>query len=65
MSRDETHTEENVTLLRETDKAILIEVRGEEMWIPFSQIDEITRYPSVSAVDVVMKRWIAREKGLL
>lgn len=64
MSRGETHTEVGATLIRESDAAILIEAQGEEMWIPTSQIEEITRYPN-GTVDVVMQRWIASKKGLL
>ena len=54
------------TIKHETDDAILLyyAAADEQYWIPFSQIDKITRYPDGHAV-VEMSDWIARTKGLL
>jgi hypothetical protein len=62
--------------LRETEKALLVDVEGEELWVPWSQVDceESSFQPgcategSVKEGDVgrlVLSQWIAREKGLV
>lgn len=50
----------------ETDDAILLydDASEQAVWIPLSQVDEIHRQKDNVAV-VVMRRWIAAEKGLL
>ena len=50
------------TLIRETDKAIYIEVGDERVWLPKSQIeffvtDTLTR--------VVLPQWLAVQRGLV
>lgn len=63
----------DVTLHRATDAAVLIEIDGEEYWIPFSQMapdEEIKcrqllandRMPT--AVSLSITRWIAEQKGI-
>ena len=51
---------------RETEKAILVMnyETGEELWLPISQVEKITRYPDGTAV-VSMTKWIATQKGLI
>lgn len=56
--------EAEFTVVRETDNAILLRTEdGEEVWVPFSQIDEIHRDRNGMA-RVVMSQWIAKQKGL-
>jgi hypothetical protein len=51
---------------RETEKAMLITDHrtGEDVWLPLSQVDKVTRNPDGTG-DVTISRWIAAEKGLL
>ena len=50
-------------ILRETDAALLLETPdGEEVWLPFSQIDRITRGKDFDSLEV--STWIAEKKGL-
>lgn len=58
--------EEEVTVLRETEAAILIEYENEEFWIPKSQIQEDSEVSGVGDVGTLsIPRWLAKEKGLL
>lgn len=54
------------TCLKETDKALLIEYEGEEIWIPKSQIvygdSEISSEGDEGVLAIT--QWIADEKGL-
>lgn len=51
---------------RETEKALLIvdQRTGEEVWLPLSQVDKITRKPDGTG-EVRISQWIAAEKDLL
>ena len=61
-----------VALLRETDRALLVEVDANEyglipgeaceIWLPLSQVHEVHR---TNPPTVVVTPWIARQKGLL
>jgi hypothetical protein len=44
-------------LLKETDKAYLVRIEGEEMWLPKSQVD-------VEDDIVYISEWLAKEKNL-
>lgn len=57
-------TLENVTLGKETEKAILATVNGEDHWIPLSQISKIERSPNKGEDKLVVSLWIAEQKGL-
>ena len=50
----------------ETDNALLIydPVSDEELWLPWSQVDE-THFNDKGEGTVVMTEWIAKKKGLL
>jgi len=51
---------EDYTIMRMLDKAILIKTTdGEEIWLPKSQMD------SYDEKEIVMKAWIAKEKGFI
>ena len=53
-------------LKHDTDKAqqVVVLETGELMWIPFSQIERIDKYPDGTAT-VHMTAWIAKQKGLI
>ena len=51
-------------ILRETLKAVLIEVEGEEIWLPRSQLIDDDELPVRGKARVKMTAWIAKEKGL-
>lgn len=59
-----TVTLENVTLGKETDKAILATINGTDHWIPLSQITKIERSPNKGCDKLVVSLWIAEQKGL-
>lgn len=48
-----------------TQKAILVDVDGEDYWIPLSQVDDESEvYESGDQGDLVITEWIAQQKGL-
>lgn len=54
-----------VNILRETDKAFLIELDGEEYWIPMSQVADPEDYQEGDVdVELSITEWIAGEKGI-
>ncbi len=65
-TRDECVEFKGVTVLRESEKAILCVVDGEEYWIPKSQIhDDSEVYEDGTEGTLVVSEWIAREKNLV
>jgi len=65
MSEDTTEVE--VTrVVRETERALLVEVEGEEVWVPKSVIDDDSEVYSVKsgAGTMVVRRWWAENAGL-
>jgi hypothetical protein len=62
---DDLVTLSNVTVKRATDKALLCEIHGEEIWIPKSQIhDDSEVYEADTEGDLIIPRWLAEKKGL-
>lgn len=53
-----------LAFLRETDNAIFINLHGEDLWIPLSQVKEIHRGPNGNNT-LVVTAWIAKKKGLM
>jgi hypothetical protein len=53
-------------VIRETDKAILVRVEGEEMWIPKSAIHDDSEVWSERNCegDLCVKAWFAEKEGL-
>lgn len=50
---------------RTTEKAILIDYEGEEIWLPRSQVSEGDKYEAGdTGVTISITEYIAREKGL-
>jgi hypothetical protein len=54
----------DVQLIEQTDRAGLFLIEGEEVWIPWSQIDENSMLDEGEDGDIYIRRWIAIEKGL-
>jgi hypothetical protein len=55
----------NVTVSRETEAALLVEIEGETFWIPKSQIhDDSEVYKADTEGTLVIPLWLAEEKGL-
>lgn len=56
-------TIQNVTVKRETEKALLVEIDGEEHWVPQSQIDDASEvYAMGTEGKLVVTTWFARKK---
>lgn len=57
----------DVTVLRTTDKAMLCDIEGQEVWIPVSQIDEDGTDISEEGDEgtLVIPEWLSIEKGLI
>jgi hypothetical protein len=52
-------------ILRETDKAFLVEIDGDEVWLPFSQVADFNDYAEGDEdLELSVTEWIANEKGL-
>lgn len=61
----ETVSFEDIKCIRSTDKAILVEVEGEEVWIPLSQVDDDSEvYEEGDEGTLVITQWIADKLGL-
>jgi len=58
-------TLQEVTLGRETDKAILVTVKDREdpFWLPLSQVKKMTR-AGEGKDSITITGWIAKQKGL-
>ncbi len=56
----------NVTVVRETQLAILCKIDGKEEWIAKSQIDEDSEvYEEGTEGELIISEWLAKEKGLI
>lgn len=54
----------DVKLIEETDAAGLFLIEGEEVWLPWSQVDEESVPPEGEEGELYVRRWIAIEKDL-
>ncbi len=54
----------DVELIDETDAAGLFLIEGEEVWLPWSQVDEESVPPEGEEGELYVRRWIAIEKDL-
>lgn len=50
--------------VRETEKALLVEIDGEQHWLPKSQLLDIDSDDNESGT-VTVRHWLAVEKGLV
>lgn len=68
MPRDVVYVEfSNVTIVRSTPSAGLFrfnDLDGEEIWIPWSQVDEASISKDGETGDLYITEWIAEKKGL-
>lgn len=64
MSKPEEIFKVEAVILKHTAKAVLIEVFGERLWIPRSQLFDEEELPDLGPAEVKMSAWIAKEKGL-
>lgn len=56
---------EGVECLRDSPKAILCRIDGEEKWIPQSQVDDDSEvYKAGDEGTLVVSAWLAEQKGL-
>jgi hypothetical protein len=47
-----------------TDKAILVEIDGEEVWVPQSQVDEDSEvYQKGDEGTLIVSEWFAKQRG--
>jgi len=52
------------TFIRETDAAVLVEIAGEEIWIPLSQVSRMRKPPDDEGT-ITFSSFIAIQKGLI
>ena len=56
----------DVVVIKDTGRALLCEIEGEQIWIPQSQIDEDSEvYQEGDEGTLVITEWIAEQKGLI
>jgi hypothetical protein len=51
-------------VIRTTEKALLVEYEGEEIWLPISQVSEGDKYEAGDECTISVTAYIAREKGI-
>ena len=57
---------DNCVAIAETEKALLVEIEGEEYWFPKSQIDEDSEvHTKGTEGTLVVTKWIADKNNLL
>jgi len=57
---------QNTKAVRETEKALLVEIEGEEFWLPKSQIDDDSEvYKDGTEGTLVIPLWLAEKHGLV
>lgn len=57
---------DDVEALKETDKALLVEIEGEEIWIPKSVIDDDSEvYAEGHEGRLAVHEWWAEKEGLI
>ena len=65
MARLESWVEFDAYCVRETDMAILVDIAGEEIWIPRSVIADPDDWFDGANGELEIKEWWAFEKGLI
>jgi hypothetical protein len=59
-------TFDDVRVIRATANALLVEIDGDEHWIPQSQIDDDSEvYADGHEGELVISEWLAQQKGLV
>lgn len=63
---DDTAEFEEISVLKETEKAILVEIEGEEFWVPKSVIHEDSEvFEENTEGTLIVKLWWAEKNGLV
>jgi hypothetical protein len=67
MSSDDTASFDVATVEAESDKAILVEIEGEKVWVPKSVIDDDSEVYSKKSGGgaLIVTRWWAEKAGLV
>lgn len=52
------------TVKHHSMKAVLVEIHGEDIWLPRSQLIDDVDLPKSGPARISMTAWIAKEKGL-
>jgi hypothetical protein len=67
MAGDDTVTFDVATVEAESDRAILVAIEGEKVWVPKSQIDEDSEVYSKKSGGgaLIVTRWWAEKAGLV
>ena len=67
MGKEENATLTNCEIQHFTDKAVLVEYEGDEVWIPLSQVDseKVLEHTVGDIVDIDIPEWLAIKKGLV
>ena len=66
MSVEETCEFDDISVIRETDAALLVVSEGEQMWVPKSQLLDGTEIDTVHDVGrMVIPHWLAEKKELV
>ena len=56
----------DVIALKETEAALLVEIEGEEFWVPKSQIDDDSEvYKENTEGTLVIPLWLAEKMGIV
>ena len=56
---------DDVECVKETEKAILVDIEGDEYWIPKSQVDDDSEvYEEDTEGTLVISEWFANKEGL-
>jgi len=56
---------DGVCALRETDRALLCDIHGRRVWIPFAQIAESSQVRSAGDTgSLLIPMWLAKSRGL-
>jgi hypothetical protein len=57
---------QDVTAIRATDSALLVDIDGKEVWIPQSMIsDDSEVYEVGHEGELVVSQWLAEQKGIV
>ena len=56
---------DEIVLVHETAKALLVEIEGDERWIPKSLVREGTRLVKGEKGTLVIPEWFAHKEGLV
>lgn len=62
--QDDDYIEFEVEIMHCTEKAALVEIEGEEIWLPFSVVDDLEDCDKGDIVTVRIPEWFCEKKGI-